>query len=77
MIQGSKNFLLYFAEFHCYSKETKWNKPVLINRLVKSLNPKLKASFIGVKLLNTITACANVINSLYNNLLHFTLKYTL
>jgi len=76
MTQGFKNFLLYFAEFHCYIKETGWNKPTLINRLVESLNLKLKASLVGVKLLNTITACANVINSLYNDLLCLALRYT-
>jgi len=75
MTQGSKNFLLYFTKFHRYAKETKWNEPALINCLVESLNPKLKASFIGVKLLGTITAYANIINGLYNDLLRLTPKY--
>ena len=75
MAQGFKSFPLYFTEFHCYTKETGQNKSVLINCLIKSLNPKLKASFVGVKLLNTITACANSINGLYNNILRLALKY--
>jgi len=76
MTQGFKNFPSYFTKFHRYAKKTGWNKPALINRLVKSLNPKLKVFFIGVKLLDTITAYANIINSLYNDLLHLTLRYT-
>jgi len=75
MIYSSKSFLLYFAKFHRYAKETGWNKPALINRLVKSLNSELKASLIGVKLPDTLTACANVINGLYNDILRLALKY--
>ena len=75
MAQGSKSFPLYFAEFYCYTKETGWNKPALINRLVESLNSKLKASLIGVKLLDTLTAYANIINGLYNNILRLALKH--
>ena len=75
MTQSFKNFPLYFTEFYYYIKKTKQNKSALINCLIKSLNPKLKVSLIGVKLLNTITTYTNVINSLYNDLLHFALKY--
>ena len=50
------------------------NKSTLINYLVKFLNPKLKVSLIGVKLLNIITVCINIINDLYNNLLCLTLN---
>ena len=42
---------------------------------MESLNPKLKASLIGVKLLDTITAYANIINGLYNDILRLTPKY--
>ena len=76
MTQNSKNFLIYFAEFHHYAKETGWNKSVLINQLVESLNPKLKAALVGVKLLKIIIDCANVINSLYNDILCFAPKHT-
>ena len=76
MAQGSKSFPLYFAEFYRYAKETGWNEPALINRLVESLNSKLKVSLIGVKLLDTLTTSANIINGLYNNILRLTLKYT-
>lgn len=76
MTQGSKNFPLYFAKFHYYAKETRWNEPALINRLVESLNPKLKVSLVGVKLPDTITAYANVINGLYNDILRLAPKYT-
>ena len=75
MTHSSKSFLLYFTKFHHYTKETKWNEPALINRLVESLNSELKASLIGVKLLDTLTTYANIINSLYNNILRLTLKY--
>ena len=75
MTQGSKNFLAYFAEFHCYAKETEWNKSVLINQLVKSLNSKLKVALIGVKLSEIVTACVNVINGLYNDILCLALKH--
>ena len=75
MTYGSKSFLLYFAEFHRYTKETRQNEPALINRLVESLNSKLKASLIGVKLPDTLTAYTNVINGLYNDILCLTLKY--
>ena len=76
MTQSTKSFPAYFAEFHCYIKETGWNESTLINRLIKSLNPKLKASLIGVKLPDIVTACANVINGLYNDILRLTPKYT-
>ena len=75
MAQGSKSFPLYFAKFYRYAKETGWNEPALINRLVESLNSKLKASLMGVKLPDTLTACANIINSLYNNILRLALKH--
>jgi len=75
MTYGSKSFLLYFAKFHHYAKETRWNEPALINCLVESLNSKLKAFLIGVKLLDTLTTYANVINGLYNNILRLALKY--
>ena len=75
MTQGSKNFPLYFAEFHYYAKETGWNKSTLINCLIESLNPKLKISFVRIKLLDIITAYINVINGLYNDILCLTLKY--
>ena len=51
-------------KFYYYTKETGQNKPALINRLVESLNSKLKASLIGVKLPDTLTAYANIINGL-------------
>ncbi len=76
MTQGSKNFPLYFTKFHCYAKETGWNEFALINRLIESLNPELKASLIGVKLPDTVIACTNVINRLYNDILRLTPKYT-
>jgi hypothetical protein len=76
MTYSSKSFLLYFTKFHRYTKETRWNEPALINRLVESLNSKLKASLMGVKLPDTLTAYANVINGLYNDILRLTLKYT-
>jgi len=75
MTQNSKNFLTYFAEFHYYAKETGWNKSALINQLVESLNPELKAALVGVKLPEIIADCANVINGLYNNILCLTLKH--
>ena len=75
MIQGFKNFPLYFTEFYYYTKETKQNELALINCLIKSLNFKLKAFLIGVKLLNTITVYTNAINSLYNDLLRLTPRY--
>ena len=75
MTQGFKNFPLYFTKFYYYTKETRQNKPTLINYLVKSLNFKLKVSLIEVKLPNTVTAYVNIINSLYNDLLRLTLKY--
>jgi hypothetical protein len=76
MVQSSKSFPLYFAKFHYYAKETRWNEPALINRLVESLNSELKASLIGVKLLDTLTAYTNIINGLYNNILYLALKHT-
>jgi len=42
---------------------------------MKSLNFKLKAPLVGVKLLNIITTCANIINGLYNNILHLALRH--
>ena len=75
MTHGSKSFPLYFAKFHRYTKETRWNEPALINCLVESLNSKLKVSLIGVKLLDTLATYANIINGLYNNILRLTLKY--
>jgi hypothetical protein len=75
MTYSSKSFPLYFTKFHRYTKETGWNKPALINRLVESLNSKLKASLVGVKLPDTLTAYANVINGLYNNILRLALKH--
>jgi len=77
MTQNSKNFPTYFAEFHCYTKETGWNKSVLINQLVESLNPKLKVALVGVKLPKTVTDCTNVINGLYNDILCLALKHML
>jgi hypothetical protein len=76
MTHGSKSFPSYFAEFHRYAKETGWNEPALINRLVESLNSELKASLVGVKLPDTLTACANVINGLYNDILRLAPKHT-
>ena len=73
--QNSKNFPTYFAEFHCYAKETGWNEFALINQLVESLNPKLKTALVGIKLLKTIADYTNVINSLYNDILCLVLKH--
>ena len=39
------------------------------------LNPKLKVSLIEVTLLETVMACANIINGLYNNILRLALKH--
>jgi hypothetical protein len=75
MIYSSKSFLLYFTKFYYYTKETRWNEPALINRLVESLNSKLKAFLMGVKLPDTLTAYTNVINGLYNDILRLTLKH--
>jgi len=44
---------------------------------VESLNPKLKAALVGVKLPETIADCINIINGLYNNILCFALKHML
>ena len=75
MTQSSKNFPAYFTEFHYYAKKTRWNKSALINQLIKSLNSKLKVAFIEIKLPKIVIACTNVINSLYNDILHFAPKY--
>ena len=76
MTQNSKNFPTYFVEFHCYTKETGWNKSALINWLVEFLNPKLKVALVGIKLPKIITDCTNVINSLYNDILRLAPKHT-
>jgi len=71
-----KSFLVYFFKFNYYAKETGWNDSVLVNSLIKSLNPKLKTSLIGVDLLGALDAYINIINKQYNNILRLILKST-
>ena len=47
---------------------------MLINSFIKSLNPKLKISLIGIDLLGAFNAYINVINKWNNNILYLTLK---
>ena len=42
---------------------------ILINSLIKSLNPKLKTFLTDINLLKTFNTYTNVINKWYNNIL--------
>ena len=63
--QGNREFTSYYAEFHCYASEVKWDETAKLSALRRGLTYRLQNDLVTIdKELETIVAFVALCNSL-------------